>query len=453
MTLADAAARAADAIRSSPQGARWLLACDDDADGLCAGAVMALALRHAGRRFTVRASRDKSEAAMRAVFGEGADGVVLLDKGTAHLAVLAEQGASSGRTPVVVVDHHNLAGPAPAGVTLLNPRAEGLDGSHDASASTTACALALALCGDAAVAWAPTALAGAVGDLQDRGGWSGWNQELAARAIRAGHLDRMPLPNLRGDLARAVAALQPGIPGLHGDEAAAAGFLESVGIERGDDVEDLPAEKRTRLLSALLLRLLGAGHVADDPTVLLEQVDRHVALGASLRAVAQTADACGREGQPGIGLAYLMGDKGARAEALACRRDLRASLSEAVQALRDAGLERRRAMQVGWTERPAHSGLVANRAIEDGVASSGLATVILARRPDGAIQASTRAPEALVAAGLDLGRACSAAARAAGGEGGGHPSAAGAVVPERHLPTFLDALERELLDQGWLGRT
>jgi single-stranded-DNA-specific exonuclease len=452
MTLADAAARAADAIRSSPAGARWLLACDDDADGLCAGAVMALALRHAGRRFTVRASRDKSEAAMRALFGEGADGVVLLDKGTAHLAVLAEQGASSGRTPVVVVDHHNLAGPEPAGVTLLNPRAEGLDGSRDASASTTACALALALCGDAALAWAPTALAGAVGDLQDRGGWSGWNKELAERAARAGHLDRMPLPNLRGDLARALAALEPAIPGLRGDEAAAVAFLESLGIGRGDDVEDLAAEQRTRLVSALLLRLTAAGQAPDDPTALLGHVDRHVALGASLRSVAQTADACGRQGQPGIGLAYLMGDKGARAEALACRRDLRAALAEAVQALRDAGLERRRAIQVGWTDRPPHSGLVANRAIEEGVAAPELATVILARRPDGAVQVSTRASESLAAAGLDLGRACSAAAEAADGSGGGHPSAAGAVVPDRNVAAFLEALERELLDQGWLGR-
>lgn len=451
MSLADAALRAAEAVRSTPAGARWLLACDDDADGLCAGAVMALALRQAGRRFTVRASRDKSEAAMRALLGEGADGVILLDKGTAHMAVLAEQG-TSGRTPVVVVDHHNLAGPPPPGVTLLNPRAEGLDGSRDASASTTACALALALCGDAAIAWAPTALAGAVGDLQDRGGWSGWNLELAQRATRSGHLDRMPLPNLRGDLARALAALQPAIPGLQGDEAAAAAFLESLGIERGDDVEDLQAEKRTRLLSALLLRLLGAGHAVDDPAILLEQVERHVALGSSLRRVAQTADACGREGQPGIGLAYLMGDKGAQAEALACRRNLRASLAQALEALRDAGFDRRRAMQIGWTERPAHSGLVANRAIEDGVALPGLATVILARRPDGAVQVSSRAPEALVAAGLDLGRACSAAAKGAGGEGGGHPSAAGAVVPERHVPAFLEALERELLDQGWLGR-
>lgn len=450
MALEEAASRAAETLRSRP-AARWLLACDTDADGLAAGAVAAQALRKAGLRFTIRASRDKTEAAYRALFDEAWDGLVLLDKGSSHLGLLAELAAAAGRT-VVVVDHHNVALPAPAGVSLLNPRAEGLDGSRDASASTTAVALALALCGDAAIAWGPTGLAGAVGDLQDAGGWRGWNKALAERSRAAGHLAPMLVPRLAGtDLAAAIAGLVPVIPGLAGDLAASAAFLESLGIEREADVEDLSAEDRTRLVSALLLRLIAAGQAPDDPRILMAETDRHAVLGASLRMVYRVADACGREGEAATGIAYLMGDKGARADALACLGRHRVALAEAMRALRADGLEKRAGLSVAWTGRADYTGLVAGRAMEEATERK-QPVCILARRADGLVQASTRGTHAQVEHGMDLGRACAAAAKAAGGEGGGHPVAAGAVLPEAGVQPFLEALGRELADQGFQAR-
>src|SRR5690349_24740587 len=107
------AAKAADAVRAKPKGTRWFLACDTDADGLCAAAVAAAALRSIGHRFTVRADREKTTAAYRALFDEdNVDGYLLLDKGTSHLAEFAEGARRTGR-PVIVLDHHNLDGEVP----------------------------------------------------------------------------------------------------------------------------------------------------------------------------------------------------------------------------------------------------------------------------------------------------------------------------------------------------
>lgn len=455
MTFEDAARSAASAITARPAGTRWLLACDVDADGLAAGAVMAQALRRIGHRFTVRASRDKSAAGMRALFGEAWDGLILLDKGSAHLCLLADLSVSASPDaprPVVVVDHHNVETPPPPGVTLLNPRAEGLDGSREASAATTAAALALALCGDAALAWAPTALAGAKGDLQDETGWCGWNLELASRARKAGHLGSALRPALQGsDVAVAISRMQPPLPGL-GDADAAARLFEGLGIERDADADALGPEARTRLVSALLLRQLAAGQASADPRSLLAEVDRHEALGASLAEATRTADACGREGQAATGIAYLMGDKSAKAEAAACLAVYSAKLSHATQALRTSGFGARTAMQVAWTEEASYSGLVAGRGMDEVASDHRRPVLILAHRLDGLVQASTRGTHAQVAAGMDLGRACAAAAQAAGGEGGGHPVAAGAVVPEDNVAGFVAALDRELLDQGYVAR-
>src|ERR1051325_7227449 len=76
-----AAAKAAALVRSRPAGTRWFLACDSDADGLCAAAVASAALSKAGHRFTVRASREKTTAAYEEMFRQECDGYVVLDKG------------------------------------------------------------------------------------------------------------------------------------------------------------------------------------------------------------------------------------------------------------------------------------------------------------------------------------------------------------------------------------
>jgi RecJ-like exonuclease len=453
----EAAARAAALVRSRPAGTRWFLACDSDADGLCAAAVAAAALLRAGHRFTVRASREKTAPAYEALFREECDGYVVLDKGTSHLAQLAAGSRSTGR-PVVVVDHHNLvdggdAAGLPPSVALLNPRASGLDGSRDASAATTAVALAVALHGDAAFAWGPIGLSGAIGDWQHMGGWAGWNAEVLRRSEAAGHVRTVAQPAfIAVDLTEAVARFEPAIPGLHGDREAAAAFLRGLGLGTESEVEDLTAEQQAALVSACALRLLSAGDDGSAAARLVLPTEHNVRLGTSLRHCFRIVDACGRLGQAGTGIAFLLGDKGARGDAVALFRQYRAALAAGVRRLRDVGTQARRALQVAWTEDPAYTGMVAGIGVTHVLRDRARPVAILARRPDGQVQASTRGTEEQVAAGLDLGRACQAAAAVAGTEGGGHPVAAGAVVPEARVEAFLAALDDALVHQGFVAR-
>jgi hypothetical protein len=117
-------------------------------------------------------------------------------------------------------------------MAMLNPRASGLDGSRDASAATTAVALAVALCGDAAYAWGPIGLSGAIGDWQHMGGWKGWNRHVLDESTRLGHVRMVAQPAfIAVTLAEAVARFEPAIPGVHGDAAAAAAFIASLGLD------------------------------------------------------------------------------------------------------------------------------------------------------------------------------------------------------------------------------
>lgn len=462
--LQDAAALAAEAVRARP--GRWFLACDTDADGLAAAAVTATALRRAGRRFQVRAGRGKATADHEAVLREEADGWVFLDKGTSHLARLARHVQETGR-PVVVLDHHNVPDDVPAqpGLVHVNPRAVGLDGGRDASSATVAVAFALALGGERNLDLAPVGLSGAIGDWQHRGGWQGWNAELVRRGLASGHITQEPIPRLVGvHLAEAIP--RRGLPGLTTAEGAAA-FLRGLGIDPEAEPEDLDPAARTRLVSALVLRGLaepavagadaraagGTGEARDAggsvAAPLVEQALWNPRLGTSLRQAFRIADACGRGGHAGTGIAYLLGDPAARAPALerfgAYKRDLHAALEE----LRRTGTERRAACQVAWTRDPAYTGMVGGLGVTAVLPDASLPLVVLARRGDGLVQVSTRGTVELVAQGLDLGRAVLQAARSVGEEGGGHPVAAGAVVPEGRVPPFLDALDAALQAQGW----
>jgi single-stranded-DNA-specific exonuclease len=443
MGLHEAAQRAAEAVRAGPK--RWFLACDSDADGVCAAAVTAAALHRAGYSYQVRASRDKTEEAYRELVELDA-GLILLDKGTSHMALWAKR-AAAGRT-VILLDHHNLPDPLPAapGLVLVNPRAEGLDGSRDASSATVALAFALALGGARNLDLAPVALSGAIGDWQHVPAWQGWNLDIVEQAMAAGHIRREAVPNLIG-ATLAAALSHPGVPGL-GDEAACAAFLTRLGLDPDAEAEELSTQERTRLVSAIALKHLGAGQAGA-----VDELVRHtlwnIRLGTSLRHVYRIVDACGRANRAALGLAYLLGDPAGTADAKAEFARYKQHLHAGLKALAAHGAEPRSACRVHWTEMPAFTGMVAGLGVEH-VLPHAKPLVVLAPRDDGAIQVSTRGTHAHVEAGMDLGAAVQAAARSVEAEGGGHPVAAGAVVDHERIEAFLAALDAALVEQGFL---
>ncbi len=434
--LLDAAAETATYVQSLPK-LRWFLDCDIDADGLCAAAVAATALQRAGHRFRVRASRGKTAADYEAVLEEDADAFMFLDKGASHTHTLAKAGK-----PVVVLDHHNVGDLH--GVQMLNPRALGLDGGKHASASTTALAFAVAL---DARNWdlAPVALSGAIGDWQHRGGWKGWNALAIEEATARGHITTQPLPRLIGmDLAEALSRRQ-GLPGVTGSREGAEQVLAGLGIAAHAEAEDLSLDQRGALVTELVRRHLLA---ETDPTGLADTTLWNRKLGTSLRHVFRIADACGRLEHPGIGLAYLLGDRHAKEEALEHFDDYKRRLVRALKVVEERGTERRGKLHVVWTDDARLTGMVGGLTVSV-VRPQATPLVILARRPDSRVQVSTRGTHEMVGAGLDLGAAVKEAAMAVGHEGGGHPIAAGTVLDGEDVEPFLAALDGAVRAQPW----
>lgn len=439
--LETAARRAAQTILERPRGTRWFLAADNDADGICAAGVMAAALRRAGHAFQFRASRQKDADAYRELAGTVCDGVVVLDKGSSHLDVLSDV-ARRIEGPVVVIDHHGLPAELPDNVTVVNPRGLGLDGSRDASAATTAAAVALQM-QDANLDLAGIALAGATGDWQHHGGWQGWNKELLQRAAAAGHLEQRRTPAVVGiDLADALTHTEPPTPGL-GEREAAQDFVARLGMESVRDVEELDDEARARLLSAWALQHLAHGSGV-EPEALVWPVWHDRRMGLGIRHLFRLMDACGRTGAAPVGFAYILGDAAAGAAVRERFDDYTQRLGDAILHLRQEGTRRMRGCQVAWTDDPAFTGMVGGIGMQHILDPAHGPAVVLAKRPDGDVQVSTRGTHEQVAAGMDLGRAVDRAAKEVGREGGGHPIASGTVVAPGDVDALLEALDRQV---------
>lgn len=448
--MQETARHVAAAIRSRPEGSLWFIHCDTDADGIASAAVMATALRRIGRRYQVRASRDKSERAFRELAHVEADGLLILDKGTNHSDVLADVARETHR-PVVVVDHHNVPEEGVAdGIHILNPRMEGLDGSHDACSSTTSVALALAL--DARNHdLTPLGLVGAIGDWQHMGGWKGWNKRLVDLGLEHGHLEYRAQPRFIGmDLADALTRFKPAIPELHGDVDACRSFLASIGLTPDGDNESLSDDEETRLLSALTVHGAAHGMSEADMGQFVHQDLRSVKMNMGLRRMFRVVDACGRENRLSTGLRYLLGDPDAGEDAGKLFETYQSTISTELERLRMEGTLPRPACQWFQVERPAYTGMVAGLGMTQVVPDRSRPMVVTADRDDGHIQVSTRGDDNLVERGMDLGHACHVAAHRVKAPGGGHPIAAGAVIEHKDLDRFLDALDEELHAQGFL---
>lgn len=440
MSLWDAAEAAAQHVRSWPAGSTVRIVAHQDPDGVAAAAVAVRWLARAGRRFHATFTWRRGAQAVAGLERDRDDPLLFLDLGADDLAELSQL-----TTHGLVIDHHPVPdGPgnrAVGGWTQLNPWMTGLDGGHDACGATTTLAAAVAH-DEANWDLAAIALAGAVGDMQHRPDFTGFNRDVAKEAATRGHLaeatvldaDDLPL----ADLVRwPTGAWADALAGTDG-----AAWLSDLGLPAEATADDLDASDRQRLASAVALRLIGQG--ADATRVKSLTVRRAVDPArdhAPLTRIASLLEATARLGEPGTGLAYLLGDETAATEASGLEAEFRAAVRTGMQRVDQQA-----------DEKPSHRwARVDDVRIVSAVATMALGRVVDADRPlvvvaegEDGYAVSARADARLVADGLDLGRALGRAAEAVGGRGGGHAAAAGCRVPPRRLTRFRQALEAAL---------
>jgi len=460
--LARRAERCAEALRDAED---LLVASHIDADGLTSAGIASLALERAGVAHESTFEKQLDRSAVEGYVEAGHDVVWFTDFGSGQLDVITEYDAF---TPVVS-DHHQ-----PADVDAdyhCNPLLEGLDGGSELSGAGATYCVARALGGAANRDLAALAVVGAVGDMQTTGGeLVGANADVAEEGVDAGVLDvsrdlavygtqTRPLPKLL------AYATDVEIPGITGDRNGALRFLDGLDAELREGGEwktwaALTEAERRTVVSALVQRALRTGVENAETLVGTRYTLTAEEPGTALRDASEFStllNATARYERADVGLAICRGERGeALEEARSLLREHRRTLATGVNVVREVGVEREDHVQwfdAGDRLPETVVGIVAGMAMgEDGVAAD-VPIVAFAAKPDApdvdgeALKVSMRGTPSLVERGLDLSAVASTAARAVGGDGGGHEVAAGATIPAARRADFVAAVDDEVAAQ------
>ena len=433
---------AVDLFGSSP--GRWRVLYHNDGDGIASASVAALALSRLGRPWQLSPLLGVERAGVERVLRGTRGPLLVVDTGSSFLDLFVSHGR-----PVVVLDHHVPPGETPAGASLavVNPHHWGDDGMTELSASMLTYLFARLLLPEA-VDLLAYGLSGAIADRMHVGGFRGLNRVLVEEAESRGALRRKKALNLSGpSLEEALAtSLDPYLVGVSGRIASARTFLRELGLPAGAPASTLTEEEGRRLASALLIRLLAQGARPEFGERIREELLFLPRAGWEAHELSRLQNACGREGEPSVGIALALGDEASRRRAMELESRWRQGVLEDLERLESAGALHMEA-HVQWFETP-HSDLAGT------VAGLALAYFADPTRPiltfslrGERLKVSSRGTLWLTERGLNLDRACRAGADRAGGEGGGHAVASGATIPRGSEKAFLEEVGRVVGEQ------
>ena len=404
-----------------------------DADGISSGAIAQSAFRKEGKKYRAFPTKKLDNIVIGQIQHEPE--IIFVDLGGGNKRV-------NELKDVVILDHHQTKG---IEKLQANPLLFGIDGGQELSASGVA-ALVFNHHFDLGVV-------GAVGDMQYP--LSGMNRLVLQKGIAAGELEAKNDLRLYGRYSRPLVDFlaysdDPTIPSLSVNPENCEKFLSDLGIplkegEAWRKYSNLSFNEMKKLISALTKLFVdkGMGWAASGlvgETYLLKKRE-HQPATYDASEFSTALNACGRHGEPQVGVALCLEEPGSYEKALELLKKHKIAIREGVlfakKSMNDFGpfifIDAR-----GIVE-DSIIGIVC------GMVSGGTGKPILgASLSETGIKVSSRGTKRLVDAGLNLGNAMSLASEEVGGVGGGHRIAAGANIPPGTLNRFLHSIGETL---------
>jgi len=434
-----------------------------DADGICAAAVISLAMDRMGVEHRVTFVKMLYREDVEAL--EPADLMIFTDLGSSQLENLKR---FSGRD-IIILDHH--APEASEGwrdLVHVNAHLWSIDGAQEISGAGMAYLLAKELGNNADLS--SLAVIGAIGDVQDAWGrFLGENRRIAEDSIRCGVIERNLDIMLYGRHTRALPrALQmftdPLIPGVSNSPSGCMDLLRSLNIPvksngRWRRPVDLSWEEKRRLATELIARAYTSvppeltkyvpGLIIGEAYTLKSESSQHLK-GAEEFATCLNSTA--RQEHPIVGFHIAKGDRGRHLSvALDIMRQQRRSIARGMEVVEKDGLK---CGPKGYVQYFDASGVIKDTmtgTLTGVVLGSGLCDpyrpLIGMVSESGMTKVSGRCSRLLFLKGVDMGQAFRRAAKSVGGEGGGHAVACGAQIHEEKVMEFLSKLEEILISQ------
>ena len=438
-----------------------------DADGISSAGIMGAALSRVKARFTIRIVEELREEILDEISKGKPNLVVFTDIGSGYLDLIATRLDVEAS---LVLDHHPPNAELPKKVLQLNPHEFGIDGARMVSASGV-CYLMARQLSDRNKDLSTLGIVGALGDMQDKNekrALMGLNELLVEDGVSSGNVlvdsDLVLYGRQTRPIHRALAyTTTPYLPNLSGREDNCLALLSSIGIplKEGDrfrTVAGLSQDEKQKLLNAIIAYLTSIGF---QSSVVLDMVgtvytfvnEPHGSPTRDAREFSALLNACGRTGNPSIGVGIGLGDRrGALEEANEVVTNYRKTLANYMEWLTKSP-DAVQKFKIIWVVRGENqiqesmTGAFSSILSSAGNLSSENAIIVLTRSKEGGIKLSARAPSKLLNMGVNLGAALSGTAKKYSGFGGGHNVAAGAHIKVQDPNQFLQELDEAILAQ------
>jgi len=458
----------ADAIQEHLRaGSSFLVISHHDADGLSSAAILGSMLARAEARFTIRIVEELREDILDEIQKNQPDVLIFSDIGSGYLDQIATRQLAKQN---LIMDHHPPNGHTPENTLQLNPHEFKIDGARLISAAGVSYLVSRQVM-PSNKDLSALAIVGALGDMQDKNekrSLQGLNELLVEDGVSSGSIrvdsDLVLYGRETRPIHRALAyTTTPYLPNLSGREDNCLTLLSSNGIslkdgERFRTLADLSQDEKQKLLNAIIGHLTSIGFQSNVVLDLVGTVYTLVdeAPGSATRdgrEYSALLNACGRTGNPSIGISVGLGDrKTALQEANEVVANYRKTLATYMEWLTNSpdAIQKLSALWVVRGEsqiQPSMTGAFSSVLSSAGNLSADHAIIVLTRAEDGGFKLSARAPTKLLKMGVNLGAALNTVAKKYSGFGGGHNVAAGAHVRVEDPNNFLKELDETLIAQ------
>ncbi|PJA18790.1 MAG: recombinase RecJ, partial [Candidatus Diapherotrites archaeon CG_4_10_14_0_2_um_filter_31_5] len=387
-----------------------------DADGLCAGAIMAKALERKGKTFENITVKQLYSETIQEIKDKGKN-YVFVDFGSGQMDLLEEKIKEN----FFVIDHHQTV--KSDYEFHANPFLFGFDGGKEVSGSGMAYLVAKEI-DEKNLDLSALAVVGAVGDMQEYNGkLEGLNAGIVEDGEKVKVLKKENDLRLYGKISRPLTqfisfSTNPVFPGLVADDKASAEFLMEKGIElktkeKWRTYSDLTQEEKKNLTSSLIIHLIEkgcseyiAGKIIGETFTLLKENPKSPLRDA--KEFATLLNSCGRHGMPKVGLGVCMGDREEiYQKAMELLLEHRKQLREGITWVQQQGLQEEKEFyffDAGENIKEEIVGIIAGMLYGSLLVGQNKPIIAFAKQSEELIKVSARATDNLIRQGLNLGK-------------------------------------------------
>jgi len=415
-----------------------------DADGIASATILTKALIREEVNFEVHILKQLTSDEISELKLTEDDVLILSDFGSGQLDLLKD---ILDKTSVIILDHHETSKFSHMNLFHLNPL---LFGEAEMSASIV-CYLFAKFLNLKNVDLVDIAIIGATADGADeKWEFKGLIKKVLEEGELIGKISVVRGLRLYGRNTRPVYkslafTFDPFIPGISGSESQAVQFLSDLGISVKDGTEwkklkDLTLDEQQKLASAIIMERMRTEKDASDIFGDIYTMFGRPEELQDVREFATIVNACGRTGNHDVAIRLLLGDYSVMDRCWGIMEGYRKIISDGLNWIRNNPkrlIKTKKASFIVARNRIPENviGTISTIVLNSGLVDSDKPVFGLAYSGEDKIKISGRVSKALKETNLkDI---ISTIVRDLGGEGGGHPSAAGGLIPRDKEDDFI----------------